>query len=232
MSAAMTEQEWLACTDPTPILEFLRGKASGRKLRLFACTCCRRIWKFLADEPRGWVEIAEQYADGMVKQQELNKAEAVAKSAVGRSDGLAANTDAFSAAIAALDSMDSTSADVASTLAANAVAHERTRGQETIAGWDDAWKDERVVHTQLLRDIFGNPFRPPGTDPAWLTWSDCTVVKVAQAVYDEEVFDRLPILADALEEAGCTNADILSHCRSEGPHVRGCWVIDLILGKQ
>jgi hypothetical protein len=229
----MTQQEWLACTDPTPMLEFLRGKASDRKLRLFTCTCCRRIWQFLADEPRGWVEIAEQYADGRVKQQELNEAAASAEGAVGSgSKSLAANADACSAAFAAVDSIDATSADVASTLGANAVAHERTRGEETIAGWDDAWKDERLVHARLLGDIFGNPFHPTCTDRAWLTWNGRTVVKMAQAIYDERAYDRLPILADALEDAGCTNADILNHCRSAGPHVRGCWVVDLILGKR
>jgi hypothetical protein len=84
----------------------------------------------------------------------------------------------------------------------------------------------------VVRDIFGNPFRRPGIDPTWLTWNASTVVNMTQAIYDEMAFDRLPVLADALEEAGCTNADILSHCRSAGPHVRGCWVVDLILGKQ
>jgi hypothetical protein len=58
--------------------------------------------------------------------------------------------------------------------------------------------------------------------PSWLSWNDGTVVKMAQAIYDDRAFDRLPILADALEDAGCSDADILAHCRSEGPHVRGC----------
>jgi hypothetical protein len=65
----------------------------------------------------------------------------------------------------------------------------------------------------------------------WLSWNDGIVPKLAQAIYDDRVFDRLPILADALEEAGCTNADILNHCRQPGEHVRGCWVVDLLLGK-
>ncbi|MBX3398315.1 MAG: hypothetical protein KF873_06205 [Gemmataceae bacterium] len=79
-----------------------------------------------------------------------------------------------------------------------------------------------------MRDIFGNPFRPVAVDPAWLT---STAVAIAQGIYDDRAFDRLPILADALQDAGCENADILAHCRSEGPHVRGCWVVDLVLGK-
>ena len=80
----------------------------------------------------------------------------------------------------------------------------------------------------ILRCIFGNPFRAGTCDTAWQT---ATVTSLAQAIYDERAFDRLPILADALEDAGCTNADILSHCRGPGPHVRGCWVVDLLLGR-
>ena len=84
------------------------------------------------------------------------------------------------------------------------------------------------VQCELLRDIFGNPFRPVAVDPEWLT---STVVALARGVYDDRAFDRLPILADALQDAGCEDADILAHCRGDGPHVRGCWVVDLMLGK-
>jgi hypothetical protein len=84
----------------------------------------------------------------------------------------------------------------------------------------------------LLREIFGNPFRPVTVDPAWLRWNDGTVPKIAQGIYEERAFCRLPILHDALLDAGCDNEDILAHCRGDGPHVRGCWVIDLILGKE
>ncbi|MBL8798934.1 MAG: hypothetical protein JNM56_33930 [Planctomycetia bacterium] len=80
----------------------------------------------------------------------------------------------------------------------------------------------------MLRDIFGNPFHPVTINPAWRT---LTVISLAQAIYDERAFDRLPILADALEDAGCDSADILNHCRQPGEHVRGCWCVDLILSK-
>jgi len=229
----MTEAEWLACEDPTPMLEFLQGQVSERKLRLFAVACSRRIWKLLANEPRQWIEVAEQYADGLVTQKELNNAATVAKQAVGgRSANLAANADAFSATYAAVDSIDATSADAASILAANAVAHEQTRGAETVTGWDDAWKDERVIHSQLLHCIVANSFRPVTINAAWLSWNDSTVRRIAQAIYDERAFDRMPIMADALEDSGCSNADILNHCRQPGEHVRGCHVLDLLLGKQ
>jgi hypothetical protein len=68
-------------------------------------------------------------------------------------------------------------------------------------------------------------------EPDWLTWNDGTVYKIALGIYEDDAFERMPILADALEDAGCDNADILAHCRGDGPHVRGCWVVDLLLGK-
>ncbi len=84
----------------------------------------------------------------------------------------------------------------------------------------------------LLRDVVGNPYRLVTVDRAWLVWKDTCVVRLAQTIYADRTFDRLPILADALEDAGCDNADILAHCRSPEPHVRGCWVVDLLLGKE
>jgi hypothetical protein len=84
----------------------------------------------------------------------------------------------------------------------------------------------------LLRDLIGNPFRPvPTIDPAWLAWNGGAVRKMAQAIYDGRRFADLPVLADALEDAGCADAAILGHCRGPGVHVRGCWVVDLLLGK-
>jgi hypothetical protein len=81
----------------------------------------------------------------------------------------------------------------------------------------------------LLREIIGNPFRPVTLDPAWLT---STVVALARGIYDERAFDRMPILADALQDAGCDSDDLLTHCRDpHQDHVRGCWVVDLVLGK-
>jgi hypothetical protein len=101
-------------------------------------------------------------------------------------------------------------------------------------GWDAFGGPGLVVGSAarfapVVRCIFGNPFRPVSADPAWLT---STVVALARSIYDERAFDRLPILADALQDAGCDNPDILTHCRSVGPHVRGCWVVDLVLGKE
>jgi hypothetical protein len=84
----------------------------------------------------------------------------------------------------------------------------------------------------LLRDIFANPFRPlPDIEPAWLAWHGGTVPKMAAAIYEGSRFEELPILADALEEAGCADAAILAHCRQPGDHARGCWLVDLLIGK-
>ena len=94
--------------------------------------------------------------------------------------------------------------------------------------WSQGYSSEAIVHADFLRDIFGNPFRPVAFVPEWRTSS---AVALADAMYQSRDFGPMPILADALEEAGCTNADILSHCRGDGPHVRGCWVVDLVLGK-
>jgi hypothetical protein len=92
---------------------------------------------------------------------------------------------------------------------------------------------ERAAHSDLLRCIVGPlPFRPVSIAPTWLVWNSGTIPKLAQAIYDERRFANLPILADALEEAGCDSADILFHCRQPGEHVRGCWVVDLLLGKE
>jgi hypothetical protein len=86
---------------------------------------------------------------------------------------------------------------------------------------------------ELVRDVFGNPFRPlPAVAPSWLLWNDGTVEKLARGIYEERAFDRMPILADALADAGCTDESILAHCRASSPHIRGCWVIDRLLGKE
>jgi hypothetical protein len=99
------------------------------------------------------------------------------------------------------------------------------------------WETERTAQAWLLRDVFGNPFRPVSFDPSWRT---STVTTLAQTMYDSRDFSAMPILADALQEvpsarrkgfAGCDNSDILNHCRGPGPHTRGCWVVDLVLAR-
>ena len=94
---------------------------------------------------------------------------------------------------------------------------------ESLRFYEEPWQCD------LIRCIFGNPFRPVTLDPSWRT---STVVALAEGIYADRAFERLPILADALQDAGCGNEDVLAHCRSDGPHARGCWVVDLLLGKE
>jgi hypothetical protein len=232
----LIEQEWLACADPRPMLEFLRGKASDRKLRLFAVACCRRIWHWMIDKrSRRAVELAEQFADGLVSLKHLNEAASAAVEATWTLQ----------------DAMDSprpakwTSEKLAAAMAAEMAAATETNGMvwgtsDGYGSWEEvqgllqdedsamASDDQGSVGT-ILRDILDNPFRPAIFNPACLT---PTVVSLATSIYEERAFDRMPILADALEDAGCDNADILNHCRQPGDHVRGCWAVDLLLGKQ
>jgi len=194
----MTEEKWLACADPQAMLLFLRGKASDRKLRLFACACYRSIWHALPQiNSRNAVEVAERFADGRTDSDDLGSAEAAAYR-----DYLTSDSNLAPYVVAVADAA----------LAAEC-----------------AWRAVRESPIPFLRDIIGNPFRPVAVDPVWLT---STVVALAGGIYDERAFDRMPILADALQDAGCDNDDVLNDCRCEGPHVRGCWVVDLVLGKE
>jgi hypothetical protein len=210
----MTQHEWQTCTDPTPMLEFLWRSGSHRKLRLFACACCHRVRHLLTgDDSRIAVEVAERHADGLATD-----------------DRLAEATDPLEVAAPQGRPYPNATAYYASWQhapdAATSTAKAALEAIEDAAGDADA---ERAAQVASLRDIFGSPFRSVTLDPAWLTPG---VVALAQAIYDRRAFDRIPELADALEQAGCTDADILAHCRGEGPHVRGCWALDLILGKE
>jgi hypothetical protein len=220
----MTEQEWLAYEWPLEPLEFLEGKASERKLRLLTATWCRQIWRFLNDELRQLVIASEQLADGQITQDAFDNAlEAVDKlqSPEGNDSEMDAVWFAATSPDAPFDCCDN---------AADAIFVESLAKVGTAAVKEA--QAVRAAHLKVqvsaLRDIFGNPFCPVSVKPSWLT-SD--VVSLAKAIYDERAFDRMPIIGDALEEAGCDNADMLNHCRQPGVHVRGCWVVDLVLGK-
>jgi hypothetical protein len=103
----------------------------------------------------------------------------------------------------------------------------------TVPWNEEVWTGARfaacLAQAQLLNEIVGNPFRPIALDSSWRTPS---VVNLAGAIYEHRAFDCLPLLAGALEEVGCRDADLLGHCRGPGPHVRGCWVVDVILAKK
>jgi hypothetical protein len=203
----LTESEWLTSTDPLAMLHFVR--TSDRKLRLFACACCRRIWHLLTDErDRNGVVIAERYADGLATLDDIKVAwESTRHFATSAAAWYEAGNNARLME-AAVTSADAVSEQV-----------------ETLA----ACHAERAAQAALLRCPFGNPFRPPPRlDPAWVT---PRVLSLANGIYDRRAFDHLPELASLLEEAGCTEVDVLGHLRGPGPHARGCHVLDVILGK-
>jgi hypothetical protein len=231
----MTEGEWLACSVPLPMLQFVAGKASNRKLRLFACACCRHIWHLLTDErSRRAVEVGERFADGEAGAQELEDAfrlacivhevgEEEARGAITRvtgSDG--GELTAFVGAVVAF-----TGTAVGWAVAPNAPWYADPDDPASVRS-HAARKGEAEAQARLLRCVFGNPFGPVVLDESWLAWNGELVVRLAQSIYDERDFDRLPILADALEDAGCTSEDLLRHLREPGEHARGCWALDVV----
>jgi hypothetical protein len=113
---------------------------------------------------------------------------------------------------------------VASENAYDSVVNQMNQEDQTLILHANEWS----ALSDVLRDVVGNPFRTMTMESAWQTTN---VLKLASNIYDNRRTDYLPVLADALEDAGCDNADILSHCRQPGDHVRGCWVVDLVLGK-
>jgi hypothetical protein len=241
----MDEKQWLACNDPTPMLTFLSGKSSSRRLRLFLCACARRVWHFVREEAcHEAVQIAERHADGQVSQEELETALLAARRVAWQ---IPDDADA------PLDEVRSDWAAAVAAWAAEPVGTFSVTGApfadedtklffhvlfSTISNvvWETAARiTEQLTQASLLRDLFGNPFRPVTLSPAWRT---PTVLSLAQSAYDHRILpggtldpERLAVLADALEESGCDNAEILGHLRGDGPHWRGCWVVDLLLGQ-
>ena len=218
----MTEQEWLGCAKPEAMLEFLKDKASDRKLRLFVIAHVRRGWRDYESKEtqQAWkaIEVAEQFADGLVSDKQLEAAHDAFLLTPEWDDLSIHFLNTYAGAATATEVGNAFAFATASDYAARTAPH-----APPIIDAD------RVERCRLLRDVMGNPFRPITFDPCCLTPS---VVNLTQEIYDTRAFDRLPVLSEALEEAGCKNAEVLAHCRGPGPHVKGCWVIDTILGKE
>jgi hypothetical protein len=213
----MTEVEWLSCTDPRPMLTFLTpSRISHRKLLLFGLGCSYRQLHLVTDERiRLAFEVASRYADGKATPNEVDTAHQAACEAA---------TDCADETVGPLT-------DFANWTVAYATSSEATFFiEQYFSSTPDAHqKEQEREEASVLRDIIGNFFRRAVMKPVWLS---STVKQVAEAIYNERAFDRISILADALEDAGCTSPDILNHCRQAGEHVRGCWVVDLVLGKE
>jgi hypothetical protein len=228
----MTEAEWLACADPFLMLRWLHPRrVSRRKYRLFGAACCLRAWQMGAGvRCHGVAAALERLADRRAGV--IGRAVQAIVWDLARPAGQEAQLDLANRF------------EYAAVQPANAwwTAH---RAAEVWLDWVGAaggaarvW--EAVVVAHLLRDIIGNSGQSsPSLPPNVLAWNDGTVRRIAEAIYEERqtpagTLDtaRLAILADALLDAGCEDEDLLAHCRSAGPHVRGCWALDLILGKE
>jgi hypothetical protein len=220
----MTEADWLACEDLRALLDFYAAKASQRKLRLFAAACCRRVWPLLTDRwSREAVETAEGFADGAADKHDFAVARETAEEALRWAKQRAADPAAQELAVTAAR---------AAYAATFELPEEAARFAAHAAAGAAGGEDVSALHCRLFRDVIGNPFRPVELDPSWLHWKDRGVQRLARAIYEERRFQDLPALGGALAEAGCTFAAVLAHCREPGEHVRGCWVLDMLLGKK
>ncbi len=221
----MSECDWLSCSDPEGMLELLKGKASPRKLRLFAIAALRRVPALLVERGgREAVEVAERFADAQADKAELRGFWSSEPNAPVFPGDAVTFVDAYSAAY------------YASVFATGRVSHFTGRVSHRRPA-------ELTAQANLLRDIFGNPLRAQA--PLDITWNASIIRGLAQAAYNERLStydkrllpegtldpDYLAVLADALEESGCTDITVLEHLRSPGPHVRGCHALDHILGR-
>jgi hypothetical protein len=239
----MDEEQWLSCTDPTPMLEFLRdsGKLSERKARLFAVACCHLLDPgLLASEPaRIAVEVAERYLDGLASKEELEAASRVVAEAsyapwlrIMEEVRPATQSEVREGWLARMARWASETRTGAAMRAVEVAIEQGWPARAGVPRWQEGLPP-------VVRDLFGNPFRPVTVDPAWLTWNDGTVRCLAEAAYQERLLpqgtlepDRLAVLADALEEAGCGDGELLGHLRGPGPHYAGCWAVDLLSGRE
>jgi|SRR5579883_86267 len=240
----MTEQQWLTSRNPGQMLDYLRPDENARKTRLFKCACCYLMWPLLVDErSRKGVQVAERNADGTATAKELKEAINAIQDATGvierRRRPRTVSEDLFlarkAAAAVALDTTMNTGFWAAGI--ARWIRHPAEAGTKPDPSFPPSpmplsapGKTQTHLYRwlgHLVRDIFGNPFRPVTFSPSWHT---DTAVTLARQMYESRDFSAMPILADALQDAGCDNDDILTHCRDpKHPHVRGCWVMDLVL---
>lgn len=229
----MTEAQWLACREPSPMLHALGNYASERKLRLYACACCRRMGELLPDPRcRAALETAERFADDLATAKELEEA---ARSLVPVVEAAHHRCQEL------IDRLIYDSAEYMAVLSLQAATTptlwlDRFQAEYAVAyhvaehggAFEPALRAEEEAQAELLRDLFNEWFRPVVPHPEWFT-SD--VMALANNIYNNRAFEHLPILADALQDAGCDSDEVLTHCRGNGLHARGCWVVDLVLGK-
>jgi hypothetical protein len=250
----MTETEWLTGTNPKPLLGYLFARVPGRsqkappdeRFRRFGIACCRRLQRVLGAGDRCALDYLDAYArdgrrEALLSARRSHKPDGDAASHAlsnsrdkSREERLLAEARALAtSAVWSCTKGKPTQAAMAYLEAARSA--ESIRLADTLADapqpgadWQPPSPAELAVQCDFLRCIFGNPFRRASLTAAWVT---PTVMQLAAAVYDEPAFAALPILADALEDAGCTDQTILHHCRGPQLHVRGCWVVEALLAK-
>jgi len=243
----LTEEEWVQCSSLDRMLRYLNGKVSERKFRLTECAFVRRFWNLLHDErSRRAIEVEERFADGLATEEELRVACAHAETAFteicqacfpGGTPMRSFLGGAMSAAQHSAFSMwdfpkrPDGSGNMWNLVWIATAAYPIGEGVAESDGFA-AIDAENANQALLLHEIFGNPFQLIQVDESLLHFNNEIVSKLVQAIYDERRFDRMPELADVLLAAGCKNEEILAHCRGPKPHVPGCWVLDLMLGKR
>lgn len=222
-----TEAKWLSGEPGTMLRCFVhlatdRGtsfrlshRAIRRKFRLFYCACCRIRWSLLPALAQQAVETVERYADGLGNAKQLRAARRTAET-VARATQPVPYADAYNPA-------EWEVTNTVRLVIAAAAVNARLR----LGSVSSAWPVSGVEQVTLLRELFGNPFHPISVEPSWLT---PTVLTLAHIVRTERAFELMPVLGDALQDAGCDNAEVIDHCYGPGPHVTGCWLVDRLSG--
>lgn len=227
----MTDADWLACEDPRALFPALAAQSSPRKRWLFACACCRTCWHLLSYPCRKAVEAVERHGDGAGNLDELTTIFGEfwpQTSALSQPGGpQAAQTVSYLGRGWRYHGYHPGQTDV--TLLVEVVARSAAEALAKTIPWREARRQQCVLLREVLRNPDGEPLP---IDPGWLAWNGGAVHALAVTIYDDRAFGDLPILADALEDAGCADAQLLGHCREAGPHTRGCWAVDALLGKQ
>jgi hypothetical protein len=218
----MTETEWQKSPNARAMLAVVRDKGSDRLWRLFAVACVRTVEdRLIEKDSRAALDVAERVADGLATEAEWLAARELAAAAAARARRAAWQTEAsedffwtktYEASLRVSSFAEAAMACVA-------------------ADFNLARFPEGFQLPDQLREIFGNPFQWHVVEPAWQSWNGGIIPSLATKIYADRAFDRLPLLADALEDAGCTDGELLGHLRGPGPHCRGCWALDILLGK-
>jgi hypothetical protein len=242
-SDGLTEADWLRAQNPGLMFDFVRErKVSPRRLRLATVGFCRLAWPFVPPLPHpldagclALLDLAEQYADGLAKFTQMTAARrALAEPDVPRGGP----SDAKVAAVWFASGRDPATGGIESAARLLGISWSGDKELEMPAtrvrfgflmreGGD--WVAACRAMIAVVRDVFGNPFRAVPFDPNWRTTA---AVGVARQMYESRDCSAMPILADALQDAGCADPNILDHCRGDSPHVRGCWVVDQVLRKE